>query len=225
MGSETDSLFQVLQFYLQVNGKDFFLADKVLSYGCWCQIRNQAAQGIVPGRGAPVDAIDELCKAWTQCRSCTTIDSAGGSCDPNEVPYEVGFDPTTNRIDCQFNSNDCAIDNCKCDENLANALTNAFDSLNLDFVTNSDGSGFDHVNECKAAPTPTQDTNGDGEYPNPDHDQNEVQCCGTYPNRFTFNTQPAYGDGPRSCCGDVTYNTNKRECCANSFLGAIGDCA
>ena len=47
--AETDSLFQVLQFYLQVNGKDFFLADKLVSYGCWCQIRNQAAQGIVPG--------------------------------------------------------------------------------------------------------------------------------------------------------------------------------
>ena len=48
--SETDSLFQVLQFYLQVHGKDFFLADKIVSYGCWCQVRNQAEQGIVPGK-------------------------------------------------------------------------------------------------------------------------------------------------------------------------------
>ena len=48
-----------------------------------------------------MDALDELCKAWSQCRSCTSIDDV--TCDPNEKPYEVGFDPATMRIDCQFN--------------------------------------------------------------------------------------------------------------------------
>ena len=171
----------------------------------------------VLGHGAPVDAIDQLCKAWNQCRSCTTIDSTDGSCDPNDVTYEVGSDPTTNRIDCQFNDNDCAIRNCKCDENLANALTQAFDSLSLNFVTNSDGSGFDHVNECKAV-TPNPDNNNNGSS-NSNQGPGEVQCCGTYPNRFTFNTR-----NTRSCCGDVTYNTYNHECCNNSFLAATGEC-
>ena len=82
----------------------------MLSYGCWCQIRNQDAQGIAAGHGAPVDALDEACKAWHQCRACTTVDfSADGTCDPNDVEYEVGLDPYTMRIDCQFNPEECQV--------------------------------------------------------------------------------------------------------------------
>lgn len=218
----TDSLYQVIQFYLGSSGQNPLVADDMTSYGCWCQLRNQAAQGIVPGHGAPVDALDELCKAWSQCRSCTTIDSADGSCDPNEVPYEIGFDPATMRVDCQFNDSDCAVNSCKCDENLAHSLIQAFDNFNTDFVTSQDGSGFDHANECKAIVPNDKPNSNNGNGGN--QAQNEVQCCGTYPNRFSFNTQPQYSEGARSCCGDVTYNTNKHECCNNSFLGAIGEC-
>ena len=45
-------------------------------------------------------------------------------------------------------------------------------------------------------------------------------CCGEYPNRFKFNSR----GGERACCRQVTYNTKKRECCSNSFLGSIGSC-
>ena len=31
------------------------------------------------------------------------------SCVSGEKAYKVGFDPTSRRIDCQFNKNDCAI--------------------------------------------------------------------------------------------------------------------
>ena len=48
--SETDSLYQVLQFYLGNSGQNPFAADDLTSYGCWCQLRNQAAQGIVQGK-------------------------------------------------------------------------------------------------------------------------------------------------------------------------------
>ena len=82
----------------------------MLSYGCWCQIRNTEAEGIVAGRGAPVDALDAACKAWQQCRACTTVDfSDVETCLPNEIAYEVGFDPITMRIDCQFNKNECSV--------------------------------------------------------------------------------------------------------------------
>ena len=82
----------------------------MLSYGCWCQIRNTEAEGIVAGRGAPVDALDAACKAWHQCRACTTVDfSDVETCLPNEIAYEVGFDPITMRIDCQFNKNECSV--------------------------------------------------------------------------------------------------------------------
>ena len=82
----------------------------MLSYGCWCQIRNQDAEGIVTGHGAPVDALDEACKSWHQCRACTIIDfSSDRTCDPNDAWYEVGLDSNTMRIDCQFNPDGCRV--------------------------------------------------------------------------------------------------------------------
>ena len=132
--SETDSLTQIFGFYMQSKGKvlsssvhwaliisrimilnqlkgqDFSKVIDMLSYGCWCQIRNKEAPGIVPGHGTPVDELDAACKRWHQCRACTTVDfSTDGTCNPNDVAYEVGFDPVTMRIDCQFNPDECSV--------------------------------------------------------------------------------------------------------------------
>ena len=128
--------------------------------------------------------------------------------------------------------------NCGCDEQMAFTLTEQFASGLFDeaFLTLADGSGFDHAGQCHA-PTPTQnpddtenptnpgDNNNNDSNNNNDGDDGPVvealQCCGTYPNRFEFLTH----GGSRSCCGEVTYNTNKHDCCAGGFLGAIGSCA
>ena len=112
--------------------------------------------------------------------------------------------------------------NCGCDEQMAFTLTEQFASgvYNEDFLTRADGSGWDHA-DCRA-PTPNPD-NGNGGGGNGGEDGpvvEELQCCGTYPNRFEFLTH----GGSRSCCGEVTYNTNKHDCCAGGFLGAIGRC-
>jgi len=221
--SASDSLYQVFQFYLMNGGKDFTLADTMTSYGCWCQIRNHAANGIVPGHGTPMDKLDELCHAWQQCRSCTTVDSVDASCDPNSTPYEVGFDPITMRIDCAFNPSDCAINSCKCDEQLAFELTAALDDMNTDFITNQDGSGFDHANQCKASSNGGSNSPGGGNGGNGNGNNGAeatTQCCGSYPNRFTYSDK----GGVTQCCGDATYNSNKHDCCNNSFLAGIGSC-
>ena len=130
-------------------------------------------------------------------------------------------------------------------------LTEQFASglFNNQFVTLNDGSGFDHVSQCHAA-IPHSDNadvsygnGGDGNADNGTEDltnqggnggnggnnsddngglaMEELQCCGTYPNRFEFLTH----GGSRSCCGEVTYDTNKHDCCIGGFLGAIGSCA
>merc|ERR1711990_876031 len=128
--SETDSLYQIFQFYMGNKGQDFSKVDDMLSYGCWCQIRNQEAEGIVPGHGTPVDELDAACKRWHQCRACTTVDfSTDGTCVPNDVAYEVGFDPVTMRIDCQFNPDECSTMNCGCDEQVAFSMKNFSPSL------------------------------------------------------------------------------------------------
>ena len=135
--SETDSLYQVLQFYLSMKGmvhtlwlivygltltltgriaiikpskgQDVAVADNLLDYGCWCRLRNEEAAGIVSGHGTPVDALDEACKAWHQCRACTSMDFQ--TCNPNNIAYEVGFNPISMRIDCQWNPSDCDVSN------------------------------------------------------------------------------------------------------------------
>ena len=89
----------------------------MVSYGCWCQIRNQEAEGIVPGHGTPVDELDAACKRWHQCRACTTIDfSTEEKCDPNKVDYEVGIDSMSinmhpQRLTCESNEDQCRVSN------------------------------------------------------------------------------------------------------------------
>ena len=34
----------------------------MFSYGCWCQLRNNDAGGILDGQGLPVDQLDAACK-------------------------------------------------------------------------------------------------------------------------------------------------------------------
>ena len=84
------------------------MAGKLLDYGCWCRIRNEESGGVVAGHGNPVDAIDAACKAWHQCRTCTSVDF--NSCDPKSgVNYEISYNPIIQRIDCQFNPGQCAV--------------------------------------------------------------------------------------------------------------------
>ena len=145
--------------------------------------------------------------------------------------------------------------NCGCDEQLAFTLTEQFasGSFNPQFRTLDDGSGFDHVAKCRAAhrnggnggsngssgnggnggngaedETNPSGNGGNGNGSNGGNNVGEdgsvveeLQCCGIYPNRFEFLSH----GGSRSCCGEVTYDTNKHDCCADGFLGAIGSCA
>ena len=129
--------------------------------------------------------------------------------------------------------------NCLCDDELAFTLAEKFASglFNDQFVTLNDGSGFDHDAKCHAAfattttttyPVNENQTNsgnggngGNNEGGNGGPAVEELQCCGTYPNRFEFLTH----GGSRSCCGEVTYDTNKHDCCSGGFIGAIGSCA
>ena len=75
------------------------------SYGCWCQIGNY--QGILHGRGTPVDALDEACKAWHQCRACITVDFSGNN---ETCHFDYIFpDKLGESIDCQINDNECTV--------------------------------------------------------------------------------------------------------------------
>ena len=45
---------QMLEFYLQIAGRDSKFAGLMLNSGCWCQLLNQR----VKGKGDPVDEFD-----------------------------------------------------------------------------------------------------------------------------------------------------------------------
>ena len=109
---ESAGLAQLLWYHLArlPGDQDAIRIDRWLSYGCWCQIRNQPAGGIVPGHGAPVDALDEACKAWHQCRACTTIDFGpdDGRCDTlysAQTTYVLDGEPPQ----CQINRDECTV--------------------------------------------------------------------------------------------------------------------
>ena len=94
-----------------LKGQDLFtLPGKLLDYGCWCRIRlwdQGPAPTLLPGHGTPVDALDEACKAWHQCKACASKDFK--SCDPKNFVYEVAYDHYAQRLDCQWNPSDCQV--------------------------------------------------------------------------------------------------------------------
>ena len=70
--------------------------------------------------------------------------------------------------------------NCRCDEQLAHSLKNLAPT-----VYDDDFQDFDHVSECKASSSTGSGASNDGG----SGSGNNVECCGTYPNRFEFLTQ------------------------------------
>merc|ERR1711970_1359554 len=111
------------------------IANTLTSYGCWCQIRNQAAGGtVVPGHGQPVDELDRLCHKWHQCRSCTTIDST--ECDPNTINYPIAYQQGQCASSINQHS-ECMQNTCKCDEELARELAYAANDRSKAFSTNN----------------------------------------------------------------------------------------
>ena len=90
-----------------LKGQNLEIASNLLDYGCWCRLRNFEAGGIVKGHGPPVDALDSACKAWHQCRKCTSVDFK--TCDPNDIDYEIDFNTQSQRINCELNSAQCSV--------------------------------------------------------------------------------------------------------------------
>jgi len=196
------------------------LANNMTSYGCWCQIRNQAAGGTVPGHGQPVDELDRLCHQWQQCRSCTTMDSTECDADTsNYHHYIIGTDIQGGQAVCNTYMSEysvCVQNTCRCDEELALALAYAVNDRSIDFDTNN---GFDHVKQCSSNGTGGNNSNNGNS--NNGLSESTIQCCGEYPNRFPYNTK----GGTTQCCGSRTYNRNQHECCENSFLTSVGGCS
>ena len=56
------------------------LLNPIKNYGCWCRFEGN---DLLKGYGQPIDWIDELCKEYTNCLRCPSLnllDERGNSC-------------------------------------------------------------------------------------------------------------------------------------------------
>ncbi|CAG5112821.1 Oidioi.mRNA.OKI2018_I69.chr2.g6994.t1.cds [Oikopleura dioica] len=203
--ASTESLYHnILSIYLQFAGLDLNLRDELLNYGCWLQIRNAGQDGMVPGVGEPVDPFDELGRKYQQCIQCIKLDG----CDwDSGIAYEVGFNGI--RIQC-ISTDECRVNPCKCDEELAFGLTEL-----TDFASECPSM----TTESPMTTTTRQPGSGNGGNGGGSVNPPEMKCCGEYPNRFPFSDK----GGRFACCEGATYNTN-RNCCSGGEILSLGEC-
>lgn len=176
-------------------------------YGCWCYFDDNH----VNGRGKPVNEIDEFCKILHDGYECAKRDSraVGDTCVPWEVHYfapkigsiaDIQSGCETENSDSPAEDYECALRACIIETHFVTSLlfhTMAGGQLDIDIFGHQ--SDFTPEIGCPS-------TGG----------QSEVECCGTYPLRFPYNKK----GGERDCCGDQTYSTVFRECCADGELKA-----
>lgn len=80
-------------------------------YGCWCP---KIYTGFGFG-GIPVDDVDELCREWSQCRTCSALEQCTGELDVNYQPT-IGIDSVNLNLVFQCNGmNECTTHRCECD--------------------------------------------------------------------------------------------------------------
>ena len=105
---------------------DFFLGrgHQLQYHGCHCNSLENPEQ--FSGRGVAVDAIDQVCKEWSQTRKCNAL-IEGGSCfnQPISSVYQVDVSSLNK---CELNVESCVQDICKIDLKYAQMIKTIFDA-------------------------------------------------------------------------------------------------
>lgn len=182
------------------------------SYGCWCFLAQEPK-----GKGQPVNQVDYACRTLLQAYECVEMDSAaeGETCVAHDTSYNdanINFmnNPTDADIlqackDSNGGVENCAVRTCTIEVAFLRdwwpiqqqTFSGTFDNELARYRhTNTDGSAnFDYDTECQIIKGAAS----------------EKQCCGSYPGRFPYRINGAYGT--RACCNDKTYNTATFDCC------------
>lgn len=208
------------------------------NYGCWCRFEEMHGTGT----GAPVNAMDEVCRTLHHGYTCMQHDD--GECNPFGQTYRSVVHSAESKetmvIDCaaknpnndECNHRACAIESWFVLEILRLYFKEkyAFDPAYM-ATTGWDGSECPGSAATTTNPPPMNNGNngignGNGQQiEDADVDINdkgdvvpfsgyERQCCGDYPTRFPFNGL----NGARDCCGGVTYNPFMMTCCDSTVI-------
>lgn len=181
----------------------FLQFEQIWDYGCWCQFGADAGTG---GFGAPVNAVDDLCKSLTNCYKCVKIDSFADTeiCQPGQTDYRVSIKSAMIEgiyMHCERmnNPDDCALHTCCCETSfIAGLLELFFNGYEFDDTYNH--SSWDHTQQCDVPNTSTR----------------VLACCGAYPERRPYNMV-----GSTDCCADThLYNTDSHQCCNDGSIRA-----
>lgn len=184
--------------------------DDINGYGCWCYFDNPK-----DGRGAPIDPVDERCKALSQGYACAIHDykeaTGKNDCVPWEVKYNLGtllVDLSKNKLvaACQRENHDlCAQYACMVEGAFVEAIFNYWFKEGGTFEhDNRHINGFDPNANCPI---------------NIDNNMVQRECCGELPHRFPY--KPI---ATRACCGSHTYDVVLQECCEHNVLMPAGTC-
>lgn len=185
-------------------------------YGCHCF---PAQKSTVGGKGKPVDALDEACRALYRCHKCVDIESPG-VCDLDNGGYKYQLNAGGD-IGCATpdKTPQCKSDQCSCDRHFADTVFdlwvgagstwtfNADYWLNQRYVKNAEDNGiavFDRDATCVMGANVTPNA-----------------CCGdAFPNKVPYNSDM------KECCGVAAkpYNAATDVCCANGVQSAARGC-
>ena len=167
------------------------------------------------GKGAPLDELDAVCKAYKECQKCAR-QRFGESCIGEFVRY--GMDMVNGYPVCTDNGDTCGRALCECDKKFAQGKHLGFLGVLANFQDKIQNNGLIRLSEHVAA----KDVYTDDYhrfYSNPEFDS-DAMCI---PNGGGV-TDP-------QCCNNnayegayVLYNAINKECCADGSTAAIGSC-
>ena len=197
---------------------------KYWDYGCHCILLGDRPLSEL-GVGAPVDALDRVCKKWKMCQKCTR-DRQGDHCIGEAVRYDYTWKKKAGVFDLTGNApGSCERDLAECDHAFV------LDMLTHSHVHSDSFNGFlnwDHkdpqncvVTGTGAPPTDSPDNNGGGggggdgdggddptdptDPPTPTNAPSHFECCGGHDRPWLW------------------ISTETNQCCANGESRPIGE--
>lgn len=184
-------------------------------YGCHCFPNGKASVG---GKGKPVDALDEACRALYRCHKCVDIENPENTCDLDNGGYKYQLN-AGGAIGCATpeKTPQCKSDQCSCDRKFAETVFDLWTGndwsfnqdhwLNPRYVKAAEKNGisvFDYDATCVMGANVTPDA-----------------CCGdAFPNKVPYNS------GMKECCSVAAkpYNAATDVCCDSGVQSAAKGC-
>lgn len=189
----------------------------IQNYGCHCFPGQERAAG---GHGPAVDAQDSLCRDLSRCHRCITMEYGADVIDVDMDKYR--FRVVNGDINCERNTvkgwHQSKRDLCECDARFAREMGKIWNDNTFNdyyWLMPKDMRKKDKGKLIPDKPkfdiTATCVGNESGKANN---------CCGTYPERYPYNSADQKG-----CCGNSgIFNTVINVCCPGDQIATPGDC-